>query len=131
MPGSAGGGPLPRRTSLTHSVCVRSVGSAARPIGPAAGYILSFFALAAAIGLRWALDPLMGETLPLVTLFGAVAVAIWLSGLTAAAIVTIVGYLVTSYFFSAPRGELGLSIPANLVGFAAYLFTCSLIIAIG
>jgi len=96
-----------------------------------AGYILSFLALAAAIGLRWLLDPLMGETLPLVTLFGAVAAAIWLSGLPAAAMVTIVGYLVTSYFFAAPRGELGLSIPANLVGFAAYLFTCSLIIAFG
>jgi len=92
---------------------------------------LSFVALAAAIGLRWLLDPMMGETLPLVTLFGAVAAAIWLSGLPAAAMVTIVGYLVTAYFFAAPRGELGLAIPANLVGFAAYLFTCALIMGAG
>ena len=54
---------------------------------------MSFVALAAAIGLRWLLDPLMGDTLPLVTLFGAVAAAIWLSGLTAAAIATVLAGL--------------------------------------
>jgi PAS domain S-box-containing protein len=92
---------------------------------------LSFLALAAAIALRWLIDPLMGDTLPLVTLFGAVAAAIWLSSLVAAVTVTIMGYVVASYLFMTPRGELGLDIPSNQVGLAAYLFTCGLIIAIG
>ena len=47
-----------------------------RAPGPVAGYGLSLIALAAAVALRWALDPVMGGTLPLVTLFGAVAAAI-------------------------------------------------------
>jgi PAS domain S-box-containing protein len=73
----------------------------------------------------------MGDTLPLVTMFGAVAVAIWLSGFAAAVTVTIVGYFVTAYLFIPPRGTVGLSMPANLLGFVAYLSTCALIIAIG
>ena len=36
--------------------------------------------LAAAVLLRWVLDPLMGDALPLVPLFGAVAASVWLGG---------------------------------------------------
>ena len=43
-------------------------------------YILGFAALVGALLLRWLLDPLMGDALPLVTLFGAVAAAVWLGG---------------------------------------------------
>lgn len=45
-------------------------------------YILGFGALLAAVLVRWLLDPLMGDALPLVTLFGAVAAAVWLGGYT-------------------------------------------------
>jgi hypothetical protein len=71
---------------------------------PAVGYFLSLAALMAAIALRLLLDPVMGDTLPLVTLFAAVAAAIWLSGLAAAITVTIVGYAVCAYLFVPPRG---------------------------
>ena len=110
---------------------MESAGGTGQTLRPVAGYILSFIALAGAIALRWYLDPVMGDTLPLVTLFGAVAAAIWLSGLAAAVTVTIVGYVIASYLFVPPRGVLNLDIPANQVGFAAYLFTCALIVAIG
>jgi PAS domain S-box-containing protein len=105
--------------------------STVQPGRAAAGYGLSLIVLAAAIAIRWLLDPVMGDTLPLVTLFAAVAGAIWLSGVAAAVTVTIAGYVVAAYLFVPPRGTLGLSIPANFVGFSAYLFTCSLIIAFG
>jgi len=108
-----------------------SLWNALRAPGPVAGYSLSFIALAAAIALRWALDPIMGDTLPLVTLFGAVAAAIWLSGLVAAVTVTVVGYIIANYFFIEPRGALGPIDGTNLVGFLAYLLTCTLIIAFG
>ena len=39
-------------------------------------YILGFAALVAALLLRALLDPFMGDALPLVTLFGAVAAAV-------------------------------------------------------
>ena len=47
---------------------------------PAAAYAIALFALAAVIALRWLLDPLLGDTMPLVTLYGAVAAAVWVGG---------------------------------------------------
>ncbi|HEX7295419.1 MAG TPA: PAS domain S-box protein, partial [Pyrinomonadaceae bacterium] len=77
------------------------------------------------------LDPLMGDTLPLVTLFGAVAVAVWLDGYRIAIPVAIIGYGACHFLFIEPRGHLDLNNLANVVGLVAYVFTCSLIIAIG
>ena len=45
-----------------------------------ATYAVAIAALAAAVLLRYLLDPWMGNTLPLVTLFGAVAAAVWTGG---------------------------------------------------
>jgi PAS domain S-box-containing protein len=94
-------------------------------------YTLGLVAVVLAVLLRWALDPLMGDSLPLVTLFGAVAAAAWLGGYRVAIPVTLVGYLACHYLFIAPRGHFNLSDRANVVGLVAYLFTCTLIIFFG
>ena len=94
-------------------------------------------ALAAAVLLRWALDSLMGDALPLVTLFGAVAGAVWIGGYRPAVLVTLLGYVACEYLFIPPRGSLSLgdlgSVRGlgNLIGFIAYLFTCAIIIGLG
>ena len=93
-------------------------------------YFLGFVALATAVLLRWLLDPVMGDALPLVTLFGAVAAAVWLGGYRVAIPVTVLGYIACSYLFIPPRGSFNLS-RADVVGLVAYLFTCSLIIFFG
>ena len=74
---------------------------------------MSTAALAAAVFLRWLLDPVMGDTLPLVTLFGAVAAAVWVGGYRPAVVVAVLGYLACDYLFIAPRGGLGLDDPGN------------------
>jgi len=94
-------------------------------------YALGFFALALAVLLRWLLDPLMGDALPLVTLFGAVAAAVWLGGYRMAIPVALLGYIACHYLFIEPRGHFDLGNVANLVGLVAYLFTCALIIIFG
>jgi PAS domain S-box-containing protein len=91
-------------------------------------YGISFLVLAGAVLLRLLLDPVMGDSLPLVTLFGAVAAAAWVGGYSPALLVTALGYVTCAYLFVEPRGELGLDRADNLVGLIAYLFTCSLII---
>ena len=93
--------------------------------------ILGVVALAAALLLRWLLDPLMGEALPLVTVFGAVAVAVWLGGYRLAVPIALIGYLACHYLFIAPRGHVDFGRVATAVGMIAYLFTCALIIVIG
>lgn len=116
---------------LSHSVAVKTAWLAARAPGPSAGYIWSFVALAAAVALRSALDPLLADTVPFITMFGAVAAAIWLGGLGAALAITIAGYVAVNYLFIPPRGAMTIGGAADITGLAAYLFTCALIIAFG
>ena len=103
----------------------------------AAAYAWSFGALAAAVFLRGALDPLLGDALPFVTLFGAVAVSVWVGGYRPAVVVSLLGYVACEYLFIPPRGslslgELGSTIAlGNVIGLAAYLFTCAIIVVIG
>ena len=87
--------------------------------------------LAAAVLLRGLLDPFLGDSMPLVTLFGAVAAAVWIGGYRPAIVVALLGYFACDLLFIQPRGEFDLGIPRNLVGLLAYLFTCSIIIALG
>jgi PAS domain S-box-containing protein len=94
-------------------------------------YAIATAALAVAVLLRWLLDPLLGDGLPLVTLFGAVAIAVWAGGWGPAVVATLIGYFACAYLFIAPRGSLGLGDFQHVVGLAAYLFTCLLIVGIG
>ncbi|HEY8409956.1 MAG TPA: PAS domain S-box protein [Pyrinomonadaceae bacterium] len=84
-----------------------------------------------AVLLRWVLDPLMGDALPLVTLFGAVAAAVWLGGYRVAIGVALAGYAACHYLFIPPRGHFDLTTTANVVGLVAYLFTSFVIIFFG
>lgn len=92
---------------------------------------MSLVALVVAVYLRWLLDPLMGDALPLVTLFGAVAAAVWVGGYRPAVVVGVVGYAACDYLFIAPRGQFRFVEVGHLVGLAAYVFTCFFIIIFG
>ncbi|HEX6637896.1 MAG TPA: PAS domain S-box protein [Steroidobacteraceae bacterium] len=94
-------------------------------------YLIAFVALIAAVGLRWLLDAHIGDSLPLVTLFGAVACAVWAGGVLPASIVCLLGYAACAWEFIEPRGALPALNEANVLGFAAYLFTCAVIILMG
>ncbi|HKP30271.1 MAG TPA: PAS domain S-box protein [Gemmatimonadales bacterium] len=94
-------------------------------------YVVSFAALVLAVVLRFVLDPVLGDQLPLVTFFGAVAAAVWAGGSPPAIFITAVGYLIANAFFMAPRGTFELASRERLVGLAAYLFTSSIIIVVG
>ena len=94
-------------------------------------YFAAISVLAAAVLLRGLLDPVLGDALPLVTLFGAVAAAVWIGGYRPAIVVALAGYAACDYLFIEPRGEFAFDVTKNLVGLSAYLFTCSIIIALG
>src|SRR3954453_12096725 len=95
------------------------------------GYVVAFVALVAAVALRYLLDPWFGDTLPLVTTYGAVAAAVWAAGAGAAVVVSIAGYFAFAYLFVEPRGGFGLSYLGSPLALLAYFFTCSLIVAFG
>ena len=75
--------------------------------------------------------PLMGDTLPLVTLFGAVAAAVWVGGYRPAVDrddPRLPGVCVPVHSTSRQSSSYDV---ANVVGLVAYLFTCALIIGFG
>jgi PAS domain S-box-containing protein len=94
-------------------------------------YSLGFLALALAVLVRWLLDPILGDSLALVTLFGAVAATVWLAGYRLAVPVTLIGYFACHYLFIPPRGTIHLTETTNLTGFVVYLLTCGIIIGSG
>jgi PAS domain S-box-containing protein len=99
--------------------------------GTVNAYAFAILISAAAVSLRWLLDPLLGESFPFVTLFGSVAAAVWLGGVRAGVLATVLGYLGVNFLIISPRGGFTLAVSTDVYGLVAYLFTCSIIIAIG
>lgn len=93
-------------------------------------YTLGFLALAAAVLVRWLLDPLMGDTLPLVTVFAAVAAAVWICDYRLAILIALLGYIICHYLFIPPKFGFDFNV-VTVAGFVAYVFTCTLIIVFG
>src|SRR5262245_26391273 len=84
-----------------------------------------------AVLLRWLLHPWLGDQLPLTTLYGAVAIAVWLGGYRQALFVTVIGFLACAALFIEPRGTFGLDSARSLIGFSAYLCSCAIIVGFG
>ena len=92
------------------------------------------FAIVAAIAavfLRWLLDPILGDSFPYITVFGAVAAAVWVGGYKPAIVTALLGFVATQLLFVEPRGALGLNEAVNVIGLLAYALTCFLIIGFG
>jgi PAS domain S-box-containing protein len=99
--------------------------------GPVSRAALALCVLFAAVFLRELLDPVLGDTVPLVTLFGAVAFAVWIGGYRLAIGVALLGYFACDYLFIQPRGRIHLGDPVTFARFITYLFTSAIIIGFG
>jgi signal transduction histidine kinase/ActR/RegA family two-component response regulator len=86
---------------------------------------------ALAVVLRWLLDPWVGDNLPLVTLYGAIAAVVWFGGYRPALLAVALGFLASDYLFMEPRGSLALGQAHQFVELALYLLTCSFIVGFG
>ncbi|HWN81429.1 MAG TPA: PAS domain S-box protein, partial [Candidatus Udaeobacter sp.] len=95
-----------------------------------AKYLFAVAVSAAAVLVRLLLDRWLGDNLPLVTLFGAVAIAVWFGGWRPAILAAALGYLACSYLFMEPRGAFAAN-AETLIGMIAYLISCTIIIAFG
>jgi PAS domain S-box-containing protein len=77
-------------------------------------YLLACTAVLAMALLRWALTPLLGETLPYITFFPAVFFAAWYGGAGPALVATAASALIALFFFmptpptGVPGGSLGI-----------------------
>ena len=101
------------------------------PATALSGYLFAVLVAAAAVGVRWLLQPWLAAQLPLVTLFAAVAAAVWFGGYRPAIVAAVVGFLACDYLFIEPAGPLGFSTPERVIGLLAYLASCGVIIGFG
>ena len=98
---------------------------------PARRYTAAILATVAAILFRGLLQPALGSTSPYVTLFAAIAFAVWFCGLGPAILSTLLGLLAAIYFFIPPLGSFAIADNQNLARIAAFLFSAFVILVMG
>jgi signal transduction histidine kinase/CheY-like chemotaxis protein len=95
-------------------------------------YTAAFAIAAAAIVLRWFLLPWLKSDLPYATLFGAIAVAVWMGGWGPALVAAVAGLVGTTLLFGkAPSLVTGDTLTTTALGLGVYALTCALIIVLG
>jgi PAS domain S-box-containing protein len=102
-----------------------------KPPTASAAYLIAVIATVAAVMLRWLLDPWIGAGYPFVTIFAAVAVAVWKGGYRPAILATVLGLVSCEYLFIEPRGSLAFHHVGDSIGFVLFLATCFTIIGFG
>ena len=94
-------------------------------------YLGTLAATCVAVGVRWILTPWIGDQLPLVTLFAAVAIGAWLGGYRAGFLAMMAGWLMCDLIFPGARAAAGVHGTRDPVGLAAYVLSSAVIIAFG
>jgi PAS domain-containing protein len=84
-----------------------------------------------AVMLRYFLSPWVGTGLVYTTLYGAVAVAVWMNGWRPATVTATLGLILALLFVKAPFGEIAFNGAADAIGIVLYALSCVLIIALG
>ena len=93
-------------------------------------YAIALAAVAVAVFVRWLLDPWLHDYLPLVTLFGAVAFAVYAAGFRPALLISVIGYLACNWLFLPPKQQFSLG-PEVYLGLLGYMISCAAIIILG
>lgn len=97
----------------------------------AARYMVAFLAAVLAMAARWALSPVLGDYLPYVTLYPAVAFGAWFCGVGPSVLLTVLGIAGARYLIVLPRHSLNIPDVPQSVGLLAFAAGAAVIIAIG
>ncbi len=84
-----------------------------------------------ALFVRWFLDPWLGNGVPYITLYGAVAIAVWFGGLGPAVLAMLLGYAVVNVRYVSDLGTVSVNGAAESIALALFTLSCSLIIVLG
>jgi signal transduction histidine kinase len=98
---------------------------------PLARYALAAFAVLVTLGLRWLLNPVLGESLPYVTLFPAIAFCAWFCGIGPSVLMTAISLVGVRYLFLPPVYSWSLPTLPRLIGMLAFAAAALAIVAIG
>ena len=95
------------------------------------GYAIAVVAAGAAIGLRFAAEPWLCGRLPYLTMFGAVAVAVWRGGLGPALLAAAAGFLAVNALIPNHPGASPYADVAFGLALFGYSLSCAVIIGFG
>jgi PAS domain S-box-containing protein len=93
-------------------------------------YSVAVMATLIAIVLRMILQPVLGDLVPLSTLFGAVAFSVWYGGLGPALLSVIAGYMGADWFIMEPLYSLNLN-QESAIGLGLFLFSSLVVMSLG
>jgi signal transduction histidine kinase/CheY-like chemotaxis protein len=102
-----------------------------RLLATVAAYGGALAAVLAALLLRWLLAPWLGASVPYITLFGAVAVAVWVGGWRPASLAAALGYAAVESLFLTSPGSLMPESVADWAQLALFAISSGLIIGLG
>ena len=94
-------------------------------------HAIALLSVTAAVLLRWILIPVLHDNFPFITLYGAVAIAVWYSRWQPAALASLIGYLAARYLFFTPTDNSAFMVVGEVFGLVAYGLSCGLIIYFG
>lgn len=101
------------------------------PKSSALRYALALLAVAVALLIRAALNPLLGDSVPYVLLFPAVAFSAWYCGVGASIVSIVVALVGTRYWLVPPVHSFHLPDSSHLIGMAAFLLASGIVVIMG
>ncbi len=101
-----------------------------KPVNHVARYGWALLAVAAALGLRWFLAPLLGDTNPYHTVWAAVVFSAWYCGLGPSIVSALAGGLGVWYLFLPPSHAFAVQNRADLFGVVGFLLLSGFIVAL-
>src|SRR5260370_39690828 len=94
-------------------------------------YAAALAATAGALLVRLALNPFLGDHVPYVTLFPAVAFCAWYCGIGPSILSVVLALVGAQYWFIPPAHSLRIVGTAQVVGILAFLIVSSALVAMG
>jgi signal transduction histidine kinase/CheY-like chemotaxis protein len=85
----------------------------------------------AAVQMRWFLDPWLGNNVPFITIYGAVAIAVWFGGLGPSVLAMVLGYVIVNVRYISEHGGVSVSGTPESMTLALFALSCALIIVLG
>jgi signal transduction histidine kinase/CheY-like chemotaxis protein len=84
-----------------------------------------------AVLLRYLMMPWLGDGFPYATLFGAVAIAVWMGGWGPGVLTAVLSFVLTNYFIQLPFMGFALDAARDWLALILYALSCALIISLG
>jgi hypothetical protein len=108
-----------------HSPRRRDAGASVLHLNTAQAYGVGFGCAVLAVGIRVLLNPVLGEGLPFLTLFAAVAAAVWFGGVGPATLTTAAGYLGVNALVLSHPALLAIQGLVEVTALAGYVLACA------